>query len=87
MLYFYLTWRDPAAYGTVRAATDAWLAGDASCEHMCSDWTRELSCCDGIYQPTFFFRWKRKGGGGGGGDRKRRSGGHVGRRVRHRAPW
>ena len=33
---------------------------------MCSDWTRELSCCDGIYQPTFFFRWKRKGGGGGG---------------------
>lgn len=56
MLYFYINWTDPAAYQTVRDATDAWLAGNRSCTHECSDWVRASACCDGIFQPTFFFR-------------------------------
>ena len=73
VLYFYLTWTDPAAYSTVRAATDTWLAGNASCAYGCSDWVRQEACCDGIYQPTFFFRnalsfpQARPGSSGGGG--------------------
>ncbi|PRW60768.1 ligand-gated ion channel isoform B [Chlorella sorokiniana] len=56
VLYFYITWTDPAAYQTVRAATGGWLAGNRSCAHECSDWVRESACCDGIFQPTLFGR-------------------------------
>lgn len=71
VLYFYLSWTDPAAYPTARAATDRWLAGNASCAHECSDWVHQEACCDGLYQPTFFFRnalafpQARPGSGGG----------------------
>ena len=62
ILYVYLTWRDPDAYDTVHAATQRWLAGGAACSKECSDWTGALSCCDGIYMPTFFFRRGRQRG-------------------------
>lgn len=56
VLYFYVSWTDPAAYRAVKDASDGWLAGNRSCAHECSDWVRAGACCDGIYQPTFFFR-------------------------------
>jgi hypothetical protein len=56
VLYFYLTWRDPSAYDTVRNATADWLAGSYACRRPCTDWVGGQSCCDGIYLPTFFFR-------------------------------
>lgn len=51
------SWRDPAAYDTVQRSTQAMLAGNYSCQKPCSDWAGNLSCCDGIFIPTFFFRW------------------------------
>ncbi|KAL4451548.1 hypothetical protein ABPG75_007210 [Micractinium tetrahymenae] len=56
VLYFYLTWRDPAAYDTVQRSTQAMLSSNYSCAKPCTDWAGNLSCCDGIYIPTFFFR-------------------------------
>lgn len=50
------TWRDPAAYDTVQRSTQAMLSGNYSCQKPCTDWVGNLSCCDGIFIPTFFFR-------------------------------
>ena len=67
VLYFYLTWRDPSAYATVREATDEWLGGRKACQRPCTDWAGVQSCCDGIYLPTFFFRcWRACASSAGG---------------------
>ena len=44
---FYQTWTDSTAYDTVQRNTAAWRNGTRQCSLQCTDWGRNVACCDG----------------------------------------
>lgn len=53
----YMSWQDTEAAATVANNTAAWRAGQRDCAKPCTDWGRDVACCDGIYLPSILFRW------------------------------
>lgn len=53
---FYISWVDPAAYGTMRATSARAAAGGETCRRPCSTMADTWMCCSDIYLPSFSFR-------------------------------
>lgn len=43
----YFTWDDSSAYETVRRNTELARNGSRTCGYPCTDWGRDVACCDG----------------------------------------
>lgn len=61
IMYFYITWRDPLAYGQILERTAELRAADggvvgSACSRPCADFVGNLACCDTIFIPAFTFR-------------------------------
>lgn len=67
VFYFYLTWRDPAAYAQIKERTAQWKASNDTCSLQCADYVSNIDCCDSIFLPALTFRtvycaWRRRWG-------------------------
>lgn len=70
-VYVFYSWNDSQAHFTIANNTARVAAGQATCARPCTDWAADISCCDDIYIPSFFFRW---GFGGSGRARQGQAG-------------